>query len=326
MGLTAAAAEAHIAHWTQYYAHSYRTKWPSRLFHHSPLENALLILKSGRLESRNDTNGCRAKDVAAIGVIDTNDLAHSVVRCYFRPRTPTQFHIEGIRKDADCRLGVNAHAPVLVMFVLNASEILTTTSTKFSDRNMQKTATVQVGDDDAFFATIPFDMVYHEGAYSPDRAEIKDRRAAEVLVTSPLELDQVLQWVLCRSDPERDTLLYLLGDDAERWRSRILVSDDIKVFQKEYPFVQDASLSKAGFTFRINPRPDRNPVSIEINIWDRDGTHIGRFLDIELALPPPNSPSWIWKKPLNEGRYRVQVKLEGHLAFDALRDVGGSLF
>lgn len=326
MGITVAAAQAHIAHWTQFYTHSYRTKWPSRLFHHSPLENALDILKAGRLESRAATQGQRAKDVAAIGVIDTNDAAHNVVRCYFRPRTPTQFHIEGIRKDSDCRLGVNAHAPVLVMFVLNALEVLTRASTKFSDRNMQKTAAVRVGDDDAFFATIPFDMVYHEGAYSADRAEIKDRRAAEVLVTSPLDLDPVLQWVLCRSDPERDTLLFLLGDDAERWRSRILVSDDIKVFQKEYPFVQDASLSKEGFTFRINPRQDRNPVSIEINIWDAAGPPVGRFLDRGLALPPPTSPSWIWKRPIADGRYRVQMKLEGHLAFDAVREVGGSLF
>ncbi|MFN7387892.1 DarT ssDNA thymidine ADP-ribosyltransferase family protein [Brevundimonas sp.] len=326
MGLTAACARAHIEHWTNYYSQSYRTKWPSRLFHHAPLENALEILRSGLLQSRKATQGLRAKDVAAVGVIGTNDVAHDSVRCYFRPRTPTQFHIEGIRKDSDCQLGVNAHAPVLVMFVLHAEPILTLPATRFSDRNMQKGG-VRVGDDDEFFASIPFELVYHEGAYSQDQSEIKDRRAAEVLITSPLQLERALQWVLCRSDPERDTLLYLLGQQADHWRAKVLVSDDIKVFQKSYPFVQHASLSNAGFIFQVNPRPDRGSVAVVIDIWNQEtGQHVANFTDVARQFPPPTSARWIYRTPIADGRYRVRMTLEGHLAYEAVQEVGGHLF
>lgn len=325
MGLSNAAAQAHIDRWTQELAHSYRTKWPSRLFHHAPLENAVEILKSGCLQSRSATTGNRPKDVAALGVIDTTNAAHASVRCYFRPRTPTQFHIEGIRKDSDCQLGVNAHAPVLIMFVLNASQVLTKDGTRFSDRNMQKQG-AQVGTDDAFFASIPFDMVYHEGSYPAERAMIKDHRAAEVLPTSPLDLDEVLQWALCRSEPERETLLHHLGEHADRWRARILVSDDLKVFEKRFPFVQEARLTREGLTFRINPRPDRAAVSIDLTIWDTQGAIVAQYSSTTLALPPPNAQSWIHRTTLNDGVYRIKMTLEGHLAYEGYQAVGSQLF
>lgn len=325
MGLSVQAAQNHIAHWTQHYTHSYRTKWPSRLFHHAPLENALQILNAGCLQSRADTDGLRARDVAAIDVLGTNGNAYRYARLYFRPRTPTQYHIEGIRKDSDCQLGVNAHAPLLVMFVFNALDVLTRPDTQFSDQNMQKSGT-KMGGDDAFFATIPFDKVYHEGAYSQDQAEIKDRRAAEVLANSPLPLAGNLQWVLCRSAPERETLLYHLGAQANLWAPQILVSDDIKVFLKSYPYVQDATLSGEGFTFRINPRPLREPVAISIQIWNALGQQVGDFQSVALELPPPTSQSWIYEVPLAPGSYRIKMMLEGHLAYEAIQEIGGQLF
>jgi hypothetical protein len=163
MALRSEEVDAHISKWElwadrPYYSH--RKHWPSRLFHHAPLEDAVRILAEGVLRARADPNIDLRRDVAGEGVIDLRVDAHSFVRMYFRPRTPTQFHIESIRKKHECEFGFQA--PILIMFVLDARPILTRDGTCFSDENMQRGSAL-VGDDAAFLATIPWEKVYHEG-------------------------------------------------------------------------------------------------------------------------------------------------------------------
>lgn len=185
MALSAADVEAHICEWEgklnlPYYSH--RKHWPSRLFHHSPVENAVTILSEGVLRARADPEIEMARDIAGEGVIDIRLDAHQFVRLYFRPRTPTQFHIEGIRKAHECEFGFQA--PILVMFVLDARPILTRAGTLFSNENMQRHS-AQVGDTLEFFSTIPWDKVYHEGGLGGDHSII-GHRCAEVLAATPL--------------------------------------------------------------------------------------------------------------------------------------------
>ena len=100
MGLSLAFVDAHIRGWEQKLkggAYPHREHWPRYLFHHAPLENAVKILTSGRL-SRIHSDQVRGRDVAGFGVIDCSQRAHHFARLYFRPRTPTQYHIEGIRR------------------------------------------------------------------------------------------------------------------------------------------------------------------------------------------------------------------------------------
>jgi hypothetical protein len=138
MGLSPGFISAHIAEWEKRLSipfQEYRAKWPSRLFHHAALENAALILRSGRLLSRLDSEGVRAVDIAPTGLIDHRTRAHQFARLYFRPRTPTQYHIEGIRKPSEYYQG--KHAPILAMFVFDASHVLALPGVRFSDGNMQ---------------------------------------------------------------------------------------------------------------------------------------------------------------------------------------------
>jgi hypothetical protein len=77
MALAPAFIDAHIHKWetalkSAFYP--YRQKWPSRLFHHAPIENALKILTDGHLRSRADPKNQRTKDVAAAGVIAASPL------------------------------------------------------------------------------------------------------------------------------------------------------------------------------------------------------------------------------------------------------------
>jgi hypothetical protein len=210
VGLGQAFVEAHIARWeaklqSPFYPH--RHKWPSRLFHHSPLENAVKIILDGNLRSRDDPKNLREKDVAAETVIGYRQHAHRSVRLYFRPRTPTQYHIEGIRKLGECKFGDNAHAPILIMFVLDARRVLTKSGIQFCDRNMQSGSAFP-DDTLEYFENIPFEKVYHEGGTGGD-ATIIAHRCAEVLAHSPLPLAESLQWIYCRSNAERQTLLHL---------------------------------------------------------------------------------------------------------------------
>ncbi|UFW38953.1 DarT ssDNA thymidine ADP-ribosyltransferase family protein [Bradyrhizobium sp. WSM471] len=247
MALSATFIEDHIGRWEAELNkpwYSYRRNWPSRLFHHAPIENAVELLRDGNLRSRNDPNNKRTRDVAAIAVINTREYAHNFARLYFRPTTPTQWHIEGIRKQGECSFGESSHAPVLIMFVFDARKVLLSEGVKFSDRNMQ-TATAEPQDSEIYFATIPFEKVFHVGATGGDKS-ITEHRCAEVLAASPLPLSTALQWIYCRTVAERETLCDMLGDCAKSWSNKIIVSNDLLVFEGSMSSLSMSELLKMG--------------------------------------------------------------------------------
>jgi hypothetical protein len=326
MALSQAFVAAHIQHWQAqlnqpWYNH--RRHWPECLFHHAPLENAAAILAAGMLRSRNDPANPQPRDVAAREVNATRAHAHNRVRLYFRPKTPTQYHIEGIRKPGECRFGDETHAPVLVMFILDAQRILTMPNTQFCDRNMQRVDAVP-SDTEAYFAATPFAKVYHEGPTGGDETIIY-HRCAEVLPQSPLDLEYCLKSVFVRSDPERDTLLNLLGPHRARWASRCHVSDALKVSEKRYSFVQEIGMTREGVTFLLNPRDDRRGVKISIQVWDEANRFVVRFDHTDLQAAPPQG-RWIYNHAFADGLYRVRCEIEDHLAYDAQIPLGPVLF
>lgn len=318
MPLSAEFLNQHINNWEERLrgpSYTYREKWPSRLFHHAPIENVLEILRSRLLKSREDSRDGHVLDVAAPGVIDARRHAHNKARLYFRPRTPTQFHIEGIRKPADCLYGQAAHAPILVMLVFEARSILLRPDTFFSDRNMQLGG-ANPDNSEEYFATIPFEKVYHEGGINGDRSII-EHRCAEVLAGSPLPLAGTLQWIYCRSEPERATLLTLLDADAGEWQDKIKVSDDLRVFQKEFVFVEEAQLSQEGLVIRLNPRRDYQTVHLRAQIWNAKGDQVHEYRNV--SFKPIDGLTRRWRIPcaLKEGKYRIRIELEDHLSFES---------
>lgn len=289
------------------------------------MENAIAILKDGYLRSRNDAANQRPRDVAAPGVIDARAHAHDRVRIYFRPKTPTQWHIEGIRKPGECKYGDATHAGMSVMFALDAKLVLMRHNTKFSNQNMQLTATIP-GDTEQYFSAIDFSKVYSEGGTGGDH-NITDIRAAEVLPESPLPLNQCLKSIFLRSDPERETLLNALGGEREKWAPFCQVSDALKVFQKDYTFVQELRMTPKGIVFRLNPRRDRQKIKVEIRVFDNKGTKIDSFFNNDHdPSPSPPFANWIWERSWNDGLYLIEVDLEDTLAFRSSVQLGDSLF
>jgi len=327
MALTTAQVQQHITKWENFYRGNYyphRVRWPSKLFHHCPIQNAVSILKDGNIRSRKDGENTHNVDVAGQDVIDSTDAAHSSSRFYFRPRTPTQFYIEGIRKPSDCeKFGTSAHAPILVMFILKAANILTLEGTRFSKKNMQIVGT-EVGDTAEFFNEIPFEKVYHEGGISGDYSII-EHRCAEVLAVSPVPLIDSLECVCCRSVIERETLLHLLGADAEKWRSKILISDDLRVFNREYAFVQKAEVTESGLIISINRRHDGKNIKLEATAQTDNGQQILDFCNESISCTPPSGTEWRIINDFDEGRYEIKIKIDNHLAAHFVANFESSL-
>jgi hypothetical protein len=328
MALSAEFIDRHIAQWEDWcrkqQAYLHRERWPSRLFHHSPIENVAAILNSGVLRSRADPQNCQPLDVAGAGVIEAREDAHNSVRFYFRPRTPTQFHIEGIRKTGEYQYGDAAHAAVLVMLIFQARAILSDPRVSFTDRNAQQLASVY-GTEEEQFAAIPFDKVYHEGGIAGDQS-ITSHRCAEVHATSPISLNDTLEAVCCRSNAERETLLFMLGVDAATWADKILVSDDLRVFQRDFAFVQDVSLSREGLIFKLNPRRSGGTVDVAIDLLKSDGQKVIDFRNTELQPVPPTADRWRVAALIQDGKYEAKISIEGHVAYHSTIELGDSLF
>lgn len=327
MALSEEFVAAHIAHWqaaltTPYWPH--RKYWPTRLFHHAPLENALAILREGMLRSRNDGNNTHPRDVAAPGVIDNETAAHGHVRMYFRPKTPTQYPIEGIRKAGECKYGDKTHAPVLVMLALDAKAVLCRPDVRFSARNMQLSGTPTY-DTEAAFSAIPFIKVFSEGGTGGDRS-ITDARCAEVLTNSPLPLADALLEIYFRSEPERDTVLHLLGADAAPWIGRCYVSDALKVFEKDYAFVQEVALTPRGVVFAFNARRDRKALAVKIEVFDSAGEKAVDFYNSALAARPPDGGKWIFAGELGADIYLVRIRIDDQLAYESRVPLGDVVF
>ena len=65
---------------------------------------------------------------------------------------------------------------------------------------------------------------------------------------------------------------------------------------------------------------------MQISAWDSNGSKVIDFYNDAHAAKPVNADRWIFKSPLEDGLYRVQASLEGHLAYDAEILLGDSLF
>lgn len=328
MALSPGFINNHIARWEEWcrqeQVYLHRVRWPSRLFHHTPIENAALILSNGVLRSRVDPDNNRTRDVAGAGVIESRDDAHNFVRFYFRPRTPTQFHIEGIRKLGECSYGDEAHAAVLVMLIFRAQAILSDTEIGFTDRNAQRDD-ANYGNTQDEFTAIPFEKVYHEGGTGGDQS-ITAHRCAEVHATSPVCLEDTLKAICCRSDAERETLLFMLGSKAVHWTDKILVSDDLRVFQRDFAFVEEVSLSREGLIFKLNPRRSGGTIDVAIDLFDTERRKLIDFRNVELQPVPPKADRWRVVNTLTDGLYEAKITIDGHLAYNAVLSLGDSLF
>lgn len=314
MALSHAVIKKHVALWEpklKASSYGHRRHWPSRLFRHEPLENIVPILHSGKLLSRKDAAAQDAivNDIAPAEILNANLLSHQHVRLYFRPKTPTQYHIEGIREPADFYMG--KHAPILYMMVFDAEKILTAPGARFSDGNMQGNPNVY--ERDAGFALLDFDSIYHEGPVSADeRAAVTRARCSEVLVPSPLVLPAYLQSIICRSAAERQLLLHELGPDFGG-KDRIRVFNEAGVFNADFVFVETVDLASDGVHVKFHSARRGSltgAVEITLRSLKRRGT-VTRWEKPAIEF----WKKWHFTHKIPDGRYLLEITIRDCLAY-----------
>src|ERR1017187_3495148 len=219
-----------------------RQRWPKYVFFFAEMQNAVRILRGGKLVCRSKAD--MAVDTGSEEVLDHTDRRHKdSVRLYFRPRTPTQYQVEGFRPIGQYG-SLGKHMPMPVFFLFDAKDILTRMTTRFSDGNLGAAGSVD-SDDAGFFEAIPFRKVYHVSSlYGLSEAEKRNiifHRCAEVIVPKELELD-ALRSIWCRSEAEYQTLRHSLASQILRKYGEKLLGRRSSLYFSKWSFVESATL------------------------------------------------------------------------------------
>ena len=226
-----------------------REWWPKYVFRFDDIQNAVRILQSGKVLCRAQRG--EALETASQAVLEhTEQTWKNHVRLYFRPRTPTQYQVEGFRPQGQFG-SLQAHMPVPVFFLFDAKDILTRASTQFSNGNLA--ANPMVGATADYFEAIPFEKVYHDCWMSEgEKANIKFHRHAEVVVPEELDLD-ALQLIWLRTEAEYKTLLHLLPPAAvKKHGPKIRHGKKPNLHFCKWSFVESASLEQNKISLVFN--------------------------------------------------------------------------
>ena len=295
---------------------SARRWWPDYLFHFTDIEKAISILKVGALLSRNETQarGLMATDNASPLIIgNTADEWTDYARLYFRPRTPTQYSNEGFRPPQQW-YHQSAHCSMPIQFIFDSKAVLRRSDVHFTDGNLA--ANPNVLSTAADLEQIPFKSVYHDAAFHmSERNKIVFHKNAEVIVPNQLDLG-ALRYIVCRSQAEYETFLYLLPQNVlMRWRDRIRIDNNrMPVFWKRWTYVESADLSSSRITLRFN-ESSKTPGPFQADAYITDTISRKEF--------SWQNASYTASKPLNLSLdsigplwdYSVRLTLDGQIAF-----------
>ena len=288
-----------------------RQWWPNFIFFFADLPNALRILQDGKLVCRNQAQ--MVIDTGSEKVLSgTADQWKNYVRLYFRPRTPTQHQIEGFRPPGKLDT-LGKHMPVPIFFLFDAKEILTRKTTKFSTGNLSQNP--PVGEDAAFFESIPFEKVYHDDwMREEEKTEIKFHRHAEILIPRELGLDG-LRRIWCRSEAEYQTLLNLLpAPAAKKYKAHIGQGKRPSMHFCKWTFVESVSLEQNRIAFSFNQSSALpGPFAARLQVvnqktgdkykWEK--VDFGTSKTLTVNIPQIEKPT----------EYEVRFTLDGVIAF-----------
>ena len=311
MGITLARHQAHVVKFEAQFP-NYRKAWPKFLYRHEPIDNVIEILREGALLSRADAFQRRIiiNDIAPNDIINRNDAAHNFARLYFRPRNPTQFHVEGIRKPEDFFQG--KHGGFLVMLLFNSEKVLTTHGTQFSCGNMQSgTSTVQDGDHG--FDVLNFDAIYHDIAY-PD-ANVIRQRCAEVLPVSPFPLEETLEHIVVRTDADVLTLKYLLSNAGlATYLPKVRKTTGGGIFFDWYTAFDFIDTAPGRIIFKVRPSRSNGDIATQLDVFSPDGQNKLVSVDCELL----GATTYFIEHTLAPGQYLAIANLEGCFAHKSM--------
>lgn len=306
---------------------SSRQWWPKYLFHFTDVRNAVQILNSGYLNSRNFINaaGGIPTDIANQGIITgTREDIKNYVRLYFKPRTPMQHSIEGFRLNSTAR----GHCPVPVIFMFGSKEVLGLRDSQFSEGNLGVVGT-NLQSTITEFKNLPFQSIYHDFPVFDRR--IIFHRHAEVVVPNQLPLDGFLKSVWCRSKSELDTLTHYLSFDVwQKYQNKLGSNPKFSLFYEKWPYINSVELSEnnAKIDFHKPGRPsDLGPFKLRVDILSTDVNYRGNSHFVEESNFFCNQPMIINTSNIPYKKsYKVICYIDGHLAHSSYYIDFNSLF
>lgn len=232
-----------------------RQWWMKYAFHFTDVTNAVGILNQDRLWCRQeavDRGLMQVENADRTVIAKRSEFTDGYARFYFRPRTPTQYHNEGARPPHQ-RKSHGAHCPVPIFFLFDLEELLVTEGTYFTNCAAHwQEATVR-GSARAL-RKMAWRDIYSTGGMGTRAAELTGLRHAEILIEESVGLEH-LKAIVCRSGPERDTLLHLLTPDVRlRWRGKIRLVARLEMFEASWTYVKSVSWVNNELIFGFSPR------------------------------------------------------------------------
>lgn len=296
---------------------SERRVWPQFLFHYTDITNAVYVLRTGYLYSRQHLEEHDMLPVSAGSsavLAGTRAQYRDCVRLYFRPRTPTQFYAEGIHSRRSLEMSVfpDAHCPVPVFFLFDAASILARADCQFSDGGLNNSQ-ARVLSTAVDLRNLPWKRIYHTGPHSrTQETDIPFRRNAEAIVPRKLDL-AALRYIYCRSDAERETYLNLIDSDLrDRYGRQIVASTRSDLFYRRRSFVVTARLTSDRVWFQFSPETQSpGPFQLVVDIIAEPDNY--RYADEDYCLDGPAILALSLPRTCRE--YTIRVCLDEHLAY-----------
>ena len=294
-----------------------RKWWVDFLFHFTDIKNAVSILNSGFLFSRDEVERQRIDfaDSASSEIIDQTDATLTdYVRFYFRPRTPTQYRNEGFRPLNQLFQG--AHCPVPIYFLFDMGEIISLNATRFSDGNLASSRSSIFCSADEFIR-LPFEDIYEEGKWY-----ITTPKQAEVIYPKRISLDY-LKYICCRSQAEYETLYNLLPPVVwNRWKSKVRIRNPHLLFHKRWLHIEEVGLKKESIDVNFNlpnenERQCHGSFKIRVDIEDQQTNNSYYFEQeyISIVAELTNESLNLDLSGINISNYTAVVSIDGNLAY-----------
>ncbi|WP_418302458.1 DarT ssDNA thymidine ADP-ribosyltransferase family protein [Lysinibacillus fusiformis] len=297
-------------------SNSFDRDLPRYIYHFSDIQNIVSILKSGYVASRNFAieNGLMKNENACLDVISkTTHDNKNLARFYFRPKTPTQYHNEGI-KSKFREYENEAHIPVPVFLVFDAVGMFSKSQSMFVERNLVYSPPIKkhISELEKF----DFDKIYHSsslyGYSSYDKQEIIEKRHAEVLFKDFCSLD-CLRSIVCRSLAEKDTLIHLLrleGVDVSQYR--IVTNGNELLYKKNRAFIEFVELESTYFKIDFkNFETLTDKDELKLMLRDLKTDH-----QVSLCFPANTLiRTQTWRLKESKASYELKIKLNDDLIY-----------
>lgn len=298
----------------------YRKWWVDYLFHFTEVHNAASILEDGYLRSRRDLrkHKIKFKDCASRKIIrKTRNKWKKYVRLYFRPLTPTTFHMEGFKTRGNRYQ--NAHCAVPVYILFDMRQVITLRKTRFSTGSLADKKS-RIYRKATRLEKLDFHGIYDDN-YSDNHWSTISARHAEVVYPKRLSLDYV-KCIICRSQAEYETLRNLLSPkDWARWKSKIQINDSKALFNRDWLYVENVSLEANGVQFQLHlpaKGEPQGPYDFELILYSGQEHNLNsceqRIEDISIELAD-SQLDWKFPESTVPKEYIVKLLIDRELAY-----------